>query len=50
MPTAFLRQGPEEQDYYLHPELFGQLESKSIAAAQKSASSPEQIVANLSFK
>jgi hypothetical protein len=39
-----------EQGYYLHPELFGQPESKSIAAAQRPSSAPESVAANLSHQ
>jgi hypothetical protein len=39
-----------EQGYYLHPELFGQPESKSVAAAQKSASTTDRAVADASHR
>ena len=37
-----------EQGYYLHPEVFGQPESKSISAARKSAQSSPHVVADAS--
>ncbi|HXM23948.1 MAG TPA: hypothetical protein VN948_22015 [Terriglobales bacterium] len=37
-----------EQGYYLHPEVFGQPESKSISAARKSAPSSQDVVADAS--
>jgi len=39
-----------EQGYYLHPEVFGQPESKSISAAHKSAQSSSDVVADASHK
>jgi len=39
-----------EQGYYLHPEVFGQPESKSISAAQKSAPSSPAVVADASHQ
>src|SRR6202049_271744 len=37
-----------EQGYYLHPEVFGQPESKSIAAARKGIPSSPDVVADAS--
>jgi hypothetical protein len=39
-----------EQGYYLHPEVFGQPESKGISAAQKAAPSSHEVVADASHK
>ena len=41
---------PVEQGYYLHPEVFGQPESKSISAAMKSAQPSPDVVADASHK
>jgi hypothetical protein len=38
----------EEQGYYLHPEIFGEPESKSISAARKSVPASPDIVADAS--
>ncbi|HSY63919.1 MAG TPA: hypothetical protein VK829_04940, partial [Terriglobales bacterium] len=37
-----------EQGYYLHPEVFGQAESKSISAARKAVPSSPNVVADAS--
>jgi hypothetical protein len=37
-----------EQGYYLHPEVFGQPESKSISAAGKSARASQEVMADAS--
>jgi trimeric autotransporter adhesin len=37
-----------EQGYYLHPEVFGQPESKSISAAEKSARASQEVMADAS--
>jgi hypothetical protein len=39
-----------EQGYYLHPEVFGQSESKSISAASKAVPSSQSVVADASRK
>jgi hypothetical protein len=39
-----------EQGYYLHPEVFGQPESKSISAAPKPAQSSPDVMADASHK
>jgi hypothetical protein len=39
-----------EQGYYLHPEVFGQPDSKSMSAAQKSAPSSPDVVADASHQ
>ena len=39
-----------EQGYYLHPEVFGQPESKSISASSKAAPSSQSVVADASRK
>ncbi len=39
-----------EQGYYLHPEVFGQPESKSISATSKAAPSSQSVVADASRK
>jgi hypothetical protein len=40
--------GVGEQGYYLHPEVFGQPESKGISAAWKSTAVPQNVVADAS--
>jgi hypothetical protein len=40
--------GVGEQGYYLHPEVFGQPESKGISAAWKSTAVPQNVVADVS--
>jgi hypothetical protein len=39
-----------EQGYYLHPEVFGQPESKSISAAGKSAPASQEVMADAAHK
>jgi hypothetical protein len=39
-----------EQGYYLHPEVFGQPESKSISSASKAPRSSPDVVADASHK
>jgi hypothetical protein len=39
-----------EQGYYLHPEVFGQPESKSISAAGKSAPASQEVMADVAHK
>jgi trimeric autotransporter adhesin len=39
-----------EQGYYLHPELFGQPESKSISAAGRSAPATQEVMADAAHK
>jgi hypothetical protein len=39
-----------EQGYYLHPEVFGQPESKSISAASKASPSPQNVFADASHE
>ena len=40
----------QEQGYYLHPEVFGQPESKSISAASKASPSSQNVFADASHK